>query len=349
MFCKYCGNVIPDDSVFCKHCGRKVIDENRASSSVQDEVLVSVNCPSEHIVSNVLTIKYSINRGGSIKIKNPIFNYDVYKLIGGPYFQTKLDNNNKEFTEISYAVQTVKCGDFEIPPICVKYNETVYVSRSQKIHIKTINTAYKPKDYNPEHKPNENNTVQLKYVALGFLCVILVLAFFATRFDESKSRTPVEKIVPSSWEETVLNTGDIPFDGYSYLFNLDSYSVLEVVNHTGKDAVVLLCDENGHVVRNNYIKSGDTFPIRYIPTGMYTMKTMLGNGWNAQKDNGANNPQGGFMNDVSYTKSARNESFDFYPVETFDGVEYPSYSVTLHKVKDGNFRTESINKDGFFK
>lgn len=95
--------------------------------------------------------------------------------------------------------------------------------------------------------------------------------------------------------------------------------------------------------------AGEDYTMSEIPEGLYDLKVYHGTGWNAYKNNGNNMPKGGFDHDESYSHS---ESSDFFNVEftrTYDGISYSTYSVTLHKVRNGNMSTESISKDSFFK
>ena len=51
---------------------------------------------------------------------------------------------------------------------------------------------------------------------------------------------------------------------------------------------------------------------------------------------------------TSYSKTDWNKAFVFFPEETVDGINYPTYSLTLHAVKNGNLNTNRISKDEFF-
>ena len=153
-----------------------------------------------------------------------------------------------------------------------------------------------------------------------------------------------------NYEEVNYYTGDMPYKNYygKGVFDKSSLSKLTFVNSSFTDAVVLLCNVNGQVIRHNYIKKNITFTMPNIPSGTYIIKVMFGNSWNPKKNNGENFPTGGFMKNVSFIKSMDNDSFNFVPDKTCDGVIYPTYSVTLHKVQNGNLRTDEISKSDFF-
>ena len=152
------------------------------------------------------------------------------------------------------------------------------------------------------------------------------------------------------YKETVYKTGDSPYGQYygKGQFDRNSLSKLTVKNYSTKEAVVLLVTNDGNVVRNVYISNSCQYTLNNIPEGYYRLKVMYGNSWYVEKDNGSRFPKGGFMKNVSFSKSQDNDLFKYIFEETYDGISYPTYSITLHKVKNGNMKTESIGKDDFF-
>ena len=164
-----------------------------------------------------------------------------------------------------------------------------------------------------------------------------------------RAKTTTQPAVPS-YEETKYQTGDMPYVSFygSGEKDMNSLSKLEILNYSSTEAVVLLENYYGYIVRHVYIKNNSTYTIKYIPEGLYIMKVMYGNSWNKEKNNGPDYPKGGFMKNVSFSKSKVSDSFDFTFEKTYDGISYPTYSVTLHKVVNGNMQTESIDKDDFF-
>jgi len=153
-----------------------------------------------------------------------------------------------------------------------------------------------------------------------------------------------------NYTETTYHTGDIPYSK-TYgkgQFDYSSLSQLKVLNYSSKDAVVLLENTYGITIRNVYISNGSQYTLDKIPEGHYRIKVMYGNSWYSEKDNGVNFPKGGFMKNVSYSKSKDNDLFNYIFEESYDGISYPTYSITLHKVRNGNMQTQSITKDDFF-
>jgi hypothetical protein len=112
-----------------------------------------------------------------------------------------------------------------------------------------------------------------------------------------------------TYKETKYKTGDSPYASYfgyggkKGQFDKNSLSKLTIINHSSKEAVVLLEKTNGFVVRNVYISNNSQFTLTNIPEGYYRIKVMYGNSWNSEKNNGSNFPKGGFMKNVSFSKS----------------------------------------------
>lgn len=152
------------------------------------------------------------------------------------------------------------------------------------------------------------------------------------------------------YTETKFSTGDVPYRSYygDGKFDGSSLSELKIVNYSSCDAVVLLEDKYFGVIRNVFVREGHVYTMKRIPEGRCRIRVMYGNSWNAEKDNGPGLPKGGFMRNTSYSQSSWSDSFDFYSERTVDGINYPTYSVTLHKVINGNMETERINKDEFW-
>ena len=169
--------------------------------------------------------------------------------------------------------------------------------------------------------------------------------------QSTTSSLQVPASTEATWEETLFDTGDIPYLSHygKGKYDYKSLSELKIINYSERDAVVLLENEAGNVVRNNYVDTGEIFHVKHIPAGNYIIKVMYGNSWNADKNNGAGYPKGGFMKNESFSSTQWNDSFNFYPEKTDEGTTYPTYSVTLHKVENGNLETKAINKADFFK
>jgi hypothetical protein len=123
-----------------------------------------------------------------------------------------------------------------------------------------------------------------------------------------------------------------------------------VKNGTSQDAVVIFIDLSTEAcVRNVYIKAQNNYTIKQMPGKVYKMKCYYGNDWDSGLNNGPGFPVGGFRRNVYFTtpRSSR-DYFDMRKEETEKGYNYPTYTVTLHKVKNGNMSTKDITKQDFF-
>ena len=168
----------------------------------------------------------------------------------------------------------------------------------------------------------------------------------------TKKKQPASrpKPVEPSFIETHFATGDAPFKDFfgrgEYDYN--SLSELKIINYSSSDAVVLLEHSIKGIIRNVFVKKDFTYTIRNIPEGICIVKIMHGNSWNKEKDNGSGLPKGGFMKNVSFEKTKWSDPFDFTFEEDNDGISYPTYSITLHKVRNGNLQTERIDEESFW-
>ena len=179
---------------------------------------------------------------------------------------------------------------------------------------------------------------------------ILSAQFADNASTKKKQPASRPKPVEPSFIETHFATGDAPFKDFfgrgEYDYN--SLSELKIINYSSSDAVVLLEHSIKGIIRNVFVKKDFTYPIRNIPEGICIVKIMHGNSWNKEKDNGSGFPKGGFMKNVSFEKTKWSDPFDFTFEEDNDGISYPTYSITLHKVRNGNLQTERIDEESFW-
>lgn len=194
----------------------------------------------------------------------------------------------------------------------------------------------------------------------AFILIIICFSVFITEISsmekESVSHGDDHKLVEEvssqpGYKETIFQTGDIPYSSHFGNGEYDdkSLSKLIIENFSDKSAVVLLETVDNIVIRNIFIQHGDSFTMKHIPNSKCIIKVMFGNSWNSSKNNGEYFPNGGFMKNISYMQSRHDDLFDFTPIIHTDRVEYPTYSITLHTVKNGNLRTQSIDEEEFFK
>ncbi len=156
--------------------------------------------------------------------------------------------------------------------------------------------------------------------------------------------------VSLSYKETFYNTGESPYKKWygKGIYDYNSLSYLNVTNYSSNDAVLLLVHKSKGVVRNVYIAQDHSYKIKYIPEGKYIVKVMYGNSWNSEKQNGLNFPKGGFMENANFEQTKWDDPFVFLFKEDSEGINYPTYTLTLHKVKYGNLHTDKIKPDEFW-
>lgn len=145
--------------------------------------------------------------------------------------------------------------------------------------------------------------------------------------------------------ETILRTGDCPYSSYfgygggDEQFDKKSANELIVGNYSQLDAVVILEDSYGRVIRNVYIKSKDSYSLTRLPGKPYKLKVMLGNSWNINKDNGDKNIKGGFMKNVSYLESKA--------TFVYNSFQYRRFATAFIKLQ-GDEEFKKISKNTFF-
>ena len=144
-----------------------------------------------------------------------------------------------------------------------------------------------------------------------------------------------------------FKTGDKPYLSFYGKGQYDSgtKNSLLIKNGSGRDAVVFLESLSRVKIRHVYIRKGESFRMTQIPGGKYITKIYQGDKWNPNKNNSNIAPLGGFMENISMTKSENGDSFDYpFPSSGY----YYDYEITLNKVINGNMRTETIDADEMF-
>ncbi|MDR3266896.1 MAG: hypothetical protein LBT24_04920, partial [Tannerella sp.] len=173
------------------------------------------------------------------------------------------------------------------------------------------------------------------------------------KFDDNQTKKE-EYIDEEEIKETDirLKTGDVPYSSYfgKGLKDSNSLSEITVQNGTKQDAVVIFINvQTDKCMRNIYILANSNYTIKQIPEGIYKMKCFYGIDWDNNLNNGIGFPVGGFKRNISFmTTSLEKDYFDMQKKEIHDGYSYPTYSVTLHKVQNGNMQTKNISKSDFF-
>ena len=141
-----------------------------------------------------------------------------------------------------------------------------------------------------------------------------------------------------------LKTGTAPFSGRI----MSGHSVITVDNGTDTDSVVRIVRLRNGVqqkVRNFYVRAHNKFSAKQIPPGNYILKTAFGVDWNSKER------KFNFKNSFSKTETFAVDETTSTEI-TDDGeverVKFSNLSITLHKVRHGNFHTQSIDENEFW-
>ncbi len=174
----------------------------------------------------------------------------------------------------------------------------------------------------------------------------------ATTVVNSSTTTNFIKDTDSTIEEYSKYKGNQLKNGASPLnicfgkgkFSGQSYITFE--NSNASDAVVCLVNyQTNETIRNEYIKAGDSYTMRKIPTGVYFLKVYYGNDWNPEKKNfcGIN---GAFDSNERFSKS--DNLGDLIDIKNTN-QSYTTGTITLYAVPNGNMSTKNISANEFFK
>ena len=223
---------------------------------------------------------------------------------------------------------------------------------------------------------SSNKELYFGLALIAFLTLMLFLGIRNNKSNHSSEKIPSESVYnnqtasddysangtdmtesPSSYaddeqvEEPVdivyFNTGDRPYIDYygKGKYDKKTRNALKIKNGSNTDAVVFLETISGNKIRHVYIRRNESFTMVQIPGGKYIIIIMQGNDWNQNKNNGEEFPAGGFMNDISMSKSESSDPF-VYPAPSTG--QFGTYEVTLYKVENGNMHTETINENEMF-
>jgi uncharacterized protein (TIGR03000 family) len=161
----------------------------------------------------------------------------------------------------------------------------------------------------------------------------------ATWEEDGERRTVVRKAQVTPGEETEVDLrpptlGMAPWGPGVQSGN----SIVAVDNGTATDAVVKVIRLNGEerMVRNFYVPHGKQFSAEKIPPGRYVLRVAFGIDWDATARK--------FSADRSFSET---EAFDVTEEETAGEIIYSRITITLHKVVDGNFKSDPIDEDAF--
>jgi hypothetical protein len=118
------------------------------------------------------------------------------------------------------------------------------------------------------------------------------------------------------------------------------YSTLTVENGTDTDALVRVIRflRGEQLIRNFYIPANRTFTAEEIPPGNYVLRVAFGKDWNV--------PERRFNFRRSFSQT---ETFEISEFETEDVTTFSKMRITLHKVLHGNFHSQEISEEEFWR
>lgn len=239
----------------------------------------------------------------------------------------------------------------------------------------TPNNKGRTSDTAKASKQKTFSRVEYLYVFFAFFILALpvfVLAIVMCTSDNPETNKPntslttplpdsIAAVESSSVVEEVSTYGEIlnyirpdngssPYNAhYASKFRKKSLGEITIENGTTDDALVLIYEMvTGTIIRNVYIRSNNSVTLKKMPEGCYRMKTFYGSDWALNLNNGHSAPTGGFTKECSFSDMESGKMFDMTWEKTSTGIIYPTYTVTLHKVINGNLHTKEINKEDFF-
>lgn len=149
-----------------------------------------------------------------------------------------------------------------------------------------------------------------------------------TRDDSSEEQTIVSNSVVSQ-----LETGDSPYQAVFGKGKKDysAQSFMRIRNDSGMDAVICLKQRGtNEVVRNKYLKNGETITITNVPSGDFELMTFYGIGWNENISFSYDGKtfQGGFLENFFLVEGDGGRQYwEMYDV----GGSFTSYRIELKR------------------
>lgn len=211
----------------------------------------------------------------------------------------------------------------------------------------------------------------LKWMLAGIVAFISTIYFISGTYNNSKNSLPSETDIikhkneakskfydneflrvkkTSKWKGNQLKTGDSPYNHHFGKGIYDKNYKNKIIIHNGHDRDVVVClarsNSSGSekVIRNEYIRAGESFEMTMIPNGTYYLKSFFGNDWNPDTLF-MDEIRGFFENDISFSKS--DDYSDLLRIEQ-NNDHYSVYEITLYPVVGGNMKSVLISADDFF-
>jgi hypothetical protein len=114
---------------------------------------------------------------------------------------------------------------------------------------------------------------------------------------------------------------------------LGGYSSISIANGTRADAVVALVNKSRQeLIRQIFVRRGETGQLRSLPAGSYSLRFALGEGYLSD---------GGFCS--LFSASEFDRPILLREIHDDEGIRYSADEITLHGVVNGNARAHSID------
>lgn len=297
----------------------------------------TINYSKEVVITHFCTDKKNYKTGQKIKITWSVLNALTVIL------------KSNTFSKCIASSESVKEGIFE----------TVILNESEEIPITLKAGDVEETIYISVIK--ESLWDEIKYYIYAILALFAFTIYFATQNTSKENANQIKKqenkiqqknVTPSKFKGNQLENGTSPYYSIFGKGIYDKNSLHKIKFKAAKYSDVIVClvhVANNKIIRNEYIRKGETFEMTKIPDGTYYLKSIYGNDWNPNKMIFNNQVQGAFDTDLSFSKSDDvTDRFLFSQKKTAEGISYATYEVTLYLVKHGNMESERINENEFF-
>lgn len=170
---------------------------------------------------------------------------------------------------------------------------------------------------------------------------VFVLIFSSSLFAQSENE----------WIQKNIYSGQKPECIYcSPKYDILNENFLRVSISNNSDVIIKLHNYNtGECIRCVFVSAGDTYEIKNIPEGIYTVKIAYGNNWAVNKSDYGFSCKGKFLDDAFYQEGEN--LLDFNLVYYNEGYEVPSYEIRLEVKthnKSNEFDTHKISEEEFY-
>lgn len=245
-----------------------------------------------------------------------------------------------------------------------QYDSRLAAERAQAnrpVYTATVNAE--PSDEEEESPSAARMNQRVKILFFVVVAALILGAIFhepdqktsyspsSTRFSDTANTETEPAEAAQVRYNVALPTGATPYSS-AYgegIYDQNSLSELTITNGNATDAVVILYNvSTQRVDRHVYVQAHSTYTMKQLPAGWYDLKIRFGQDWNPDYDNGVGHPRGGFNWQESFSHLNPSDYLDTDPEYQSDGVAYPTYSITLHRVEQGNLQTASLDQNDFF-